>query len=95
MILPQPPTKSPKYRQKAANYLRMQVCALFWLKIQFRNSLKLNGLHRCIRGEGNLWTDARRRDNLQFGGLGHYHFCFVRVTGRRASIKEKRETVSD
>src|SRR5882762_11808726 len=61
--------------------------------------MKIHGLHGCTEEEGDPWSAARHRTDLQFAGFRHYHFCFVRVTGRMASIKRnsrlsQSETVS-
>src|SRR5258708_12263666 len=64
-ILPQPPTKSSKCRQKTDNSQEMQVCALFCLNFRSCKLFNLNSLESSrnrgeARRQGARQKDARR-----------------------------------
>src|SRR5204862_5734058 len=67
----------------------MQVCALFWLEIHACKILKLHDLEVLLYSKRKYYDIARHCESLQFRELRRYRFCFVRVTGRRASIRER------
>src|SRR5271168_2178441 len=88
MICPKPPTKTPKCRRKTDDSRRKQVDALLCQEIRTCKLLKMRKLR--TGPEWNRRPGTKRDGGVRGkgGGLEGYHICFVRVTGRRGSIKE-------